>query len=115
MKRLILAAALATIGFAGFSSGASAMPASPGVHADGSLVENVAYGCGRGYAPNRWGRCVPNNYGIRPAPAYRPAPNYGRPPAYRRGSVPANRSGYGRVCPPGTRLGPRGAACHPAY
>ncbi|WP_454813653.1 GCG_CRPN prefix-to-repeats domain-containing protein [Labrys neptuniae] len=112
MKKLILAAALATMGFAGLSTGASAMPATPGIGADSSLVETIAYGCGRGFVPNRWGRCVPNQ---RPAPAYRPGRFVPDTPAYRRGPVPANRSGYGRACPPGTRLGPRGGYCHPAY
>lgn len=118
MKKLILAAALATMGFAGLSTSASAMPAAPTIGADTGLAETVAYGCGRGYVPNRWGRCVPgnNNLNLRPAPApgYRPNPYYGRNPNYRRGPIPANR-GYGRACPPGTRLGPRGGYCHPVY
>lgn len=113
MKTLMLAAALATLGFAGFAGSASAMPTSPFVGAGSALVETVAYGCGRGFVPNRWGRCVPN--AARPAPAYRPDPYYGRGRDYRRGPVPTNRTGYGRVCPPGAHAGPRGGFCQPNY
>ena len=37
---------------------ASAMPMAP--VAAPTLVEHVAWGCGPGWHPNHWGRCVPN-------------------------------------------------------
>jgi hypothetical protein len=65
---------LAALGLAGaalFGAGqASAMPmsAAPGALA-ASAIETVRFGCGPGWHPNPWGRCVPN------ARAY----YYGRP------------------------------------
>ncbi|WP_416361809.1 GCG_CRPN prefix-to-repeats domain-containing protein [Mesorhizobium sp. AR02] len=32
----------------------------PNPHVASAPAENVRYGCGRGWHPNRWGRCVPN-------------------------------------------------------
>ena len=56
------------------ASQASAMPMAPaGVSAQ---IEQVRFGCGPGWHPNPWGRCVPNG------PRF-VRPYYGRP--YRRG------------------------------
>jgi hypothetical protein len=50
-------AAVAVI--AGVTASAQAMPvAAPG--SDSSQTVRVAGGCGRGWHPNSWGRCVPN-------------------------------------------------------
>ncbi|WP_376717804.1 GCG_CRPN prefix-to-repeats domain-containing protein [Labrys neptuniae] len=46
------------------------------------MVVGVPVGCGPGWRPNIWGRCVPNapTYYVRPRPVY---PGYGYRP-YRR-------------------------------
>jgi hypothetical protein len=100
MKNLVIAAFLASMGVAALPATSSSMPVAPGATEGAGLVQDIAYGCPRGYTPNKWGRCVA---------VYRPAPRY------YNGSIPANRSGYGRPCPPGTYLGPRGGYCHPRY
>ncbi|CAM5765642.1 hypothetical protein LMIY3S_01552 [Labrys miyagiensis] len=99
MKKILIAALFGTMGLAAMPAASSAMTAARGASADAGLVQDIAYGCPRGYAPNKWGRCVA---------VYRPDYRYG-------GAIPANRSGYGRVCPRGTYLGPRGGYCHPRY
>ncbi|UDL92391.1 hypothetical protein LGH82_14890 [Mesorhizobium sp. PAMC28654] len=61
MKRLAkytIAGALALGGVVTTVAASSAMPLVPVGPAAG-LVENVAYGCGPGWHPNPWGRCVP--------------------------------------------------------
>ena len=62
---------IATVAFAGaialaaLSMGASAAPAAPdlGMSAGSGNIVEAAFGCGRGFHPNRWGRCVPHGYG----------------------------------------------------
>lgn len=76
-------AALAVIGL---SVPAGAAPLSPTGAASlaGTTVETVAYGCGRGFAPNAWGHCRPmyrpyGYYGVR-SYGYGYGPRvYGRP------------------------------------
>ncbi|AZO75865.1 MAG: hypothetical protein E5V92_28685 [Mesorhizobium sp.] len=46
------------------ASAASAMPMAP--VAAPALVEHVAWGCGPGWHPNHWGRCVPNRRVVYP-------------------------------------------------
>lgn len=41
----------------------SAMPASTALPVIHAQVEQVAWGCGPGWHPNPWGRCVPNGPG----------------------------------------------------
>lgn len=109
MKKLVVTAFLATMSLAALPTVSSAMPTSPRATTVSGLVQDIAYGCPRGTMPNKWGRCVA---------AYRPAPRYynnGYYNGYNNGSIPANRSGYGRACPPGTWLGPQGGYCHPRY
>ena len=61
---------IATVAFAGAialaasSMGASAAPAAPDLGMSGGAgnIVEAAFGCGRGFHPNRWGRCVPNGY-----------------------------------------------------
>ncbi len=91
-------AALAVACGVGFASAAHAAPLSP-VPADtlaGSSAgaTPIAFGCGPGWAPNRWGRCRPiyRGYGYGPRPFYGPRRFYG--PGY----------GYG---PPRPFYGPR--------
>ena len=51
----------------------------------GATAQPVAFGCGPGLAPNRWGRCRPiyRGYGYGPRPFYGPrrfyGPGYGPP------------------------------------
>ena len=58
LMKYSIAAALA-IGGTAAASAASAMPIAPVAPAP-ALVEHVAWGCGPGWHPNYWGRCVPN-------------------------------------------------------
>ncbi|GJD97915.1 GCG_CRPN prefix-to-repeats domain-containing protein [Methylobacterium iners] len=69
----------------GFASSASAAPLSPvpaGILQD-AAVERVAYGCGPGWAPNRWGECRPMyrryGYGRYYGPYYGHRGYYARP------------------------------------
>lgn len=63
-KVIALAGALAVIGVA--SASAAPVISNPGTEQASNIVP-AAWGCGRGWHPNRWGRCVPNRYGY-----YRP-------------------------------------------
>jgi hypothetical protein len=76
-KAVVLAGAFAISA----AAPASATPLAPSLPTEqASNIIQVAGGCGRGWHPNRWGRCVPNRYyGYRPywyGPYYRwHAPN----------------------------------------
>ncbi len=78
MKKLMLAAVVAGFGFV--AAPAMAMPVGPATSND--LVSTVAGGCGPGWHPNPWGRCVANGYYRRPVIV---RPFYGRRYGYRRG------------------------------
>lgn len=67
LTKYSVAAALA-IGGTVAASAASAMPTAP--VAAPALVEHVAWGCGPGWHPNPWGRCVPNRRVIYPGYYY---------------------------------------------
>lgn len=69
IKTICAAAILSGAALAGASQ-ASAMPFGQ-APSGGVAIEQAAWGCGPGWHPNRWGRCVPNR------------PVYYRP--YRRG------------------------------
>ena len=77
--RLALTLGAALFGLTLAAAPASALPTDRGV-APSSGVEQIAYGCGRGWAPDRYGRCRPmRHYGPRYyGPRYfrdrRPAP-----------------------------------------
>src|SRR5260370_38799289 len=61
------------IGLAVSALSASAAPIAPAMTTpNASNIVQVAGGCGWGFHPNRWGRCIPNHYGY-----YRP--HYLRP------------------------------------
>lgn len=62
ISTLVLAGALA-LGASAVS--ANATPAAPdlGVMSGSSNIVEAAWGCGRGFHPNHWGRCVPNRWG----------------------------------------------------
>ncbi|WP_027165959.1 hypothetical protein [Mesorhizobium sp. WSM3224] len=68
LTKYSIAAALA-IGGAAAASAASAMPIAPVAPAP-ALVEHVAGGCGPGWHPNYWGRCVPNRRVVYPGYYY---------------------------------------------
>ncbi|MBZ9813271.1 GCG_CRPN prefix-to-repeats domain-containing protein [Mesorhizobium sp. CA7] len=68
LTKYSIAAALALGGTAA-ASAASAMPIAP-VTPSPALVEHVAWGCGPGWHPNHWGRCVPNRRVIYPGYYY---------------------------------------------
>ena len=67
------AAAIAMAGLFATAQASSAMPMSPGPNGASNLTQDIAYGCGPGWHPNPWGRCVP----FRRAPVY-----YGGGPYY---------------------------------
>jgi hypothetical protein len=77
--RVTTLALVAGLGLTAITTAATAAPAIPNVSAsEEPNIVQVAGGCGRGFHPNPWGRCVPNRYGYyRPGP-YWGAPYYGR-------------------------------------
>ncbi len=86
MKRIVQIAAIATLGLPGLATAAtsaSAMPLGTGAPAAAPLVQQVDWGCGPGWRPNIWGRCVPEypvySYGWR-----RPVYYYGWGGGWRR-------------------------------
>lgn len=68
LTKYSLAAALA-IGGTAAASAASAMPIAP-VAPVPAMIEHVAWGCGPGWHPNYWGRCVPNRRVVYPGYYY---------------------------------------------
>ncbi|WP_371418927.1 GCG_CRPN prefix-to-repeats domain-containing protein [Labrys sp. KNU-23] len=52
-------------------STASALSVTSIRHDGAGFVQNVRDGCGRGYHPNRWGRCVPSDDRYRSGPTIR--------------------------------------------
>ncbi|WP_407524920.1 GCG_CRPN prefix-to-repeats domain-containing protein [Methylobacterium oryzisoli] len=69
-KIMALAIVAGTLGFASAASAAPGAVAQAGVIAGDAQVQNVAMGCGPGWAPNAWGNCRPMyrpyGYGYRP-------------------------------------------------
>ena len=70
----VFVAVLAAAGLAATMSATSAMTVAPNTTAGNPLLQTIAGGCGPGFHPNPWGRCVPNRRVYAPAPYYRPAP-----------------------------------------
>ncbi|MDX8443158.1 GCG_CRPN prefix-to-repeats domain-containing protein [Mesorhizobium australafricanum] len=68
LTKYSIAAALA-IGGTAAASAASAMPIAS-VAPPSAMIEHVAWGCGPGWHPNHWGRCVPNRRVIHPGYYY---------------------------------------------
>jgi hypothetical protein len=68
-------AALTLIGALGFAASVVSTNAAPVMPTPATLqasnIVQAAGGCGRGFHPNRWGRCVPNRYGY-----YGPRPHW---------------------------------------
>lgn len=61
--RLAKAIALAGVLAVAAAASASAAPVLPNPGAEQATnIVQVAGGCGRGFHPNGWGRCVPNRY-----------------------------------------------------
>ncbi len=89
MRKLLVATLSSGVMF-GTMMGAQAMPMAGAPAKTAGNIEQVAYGCGPGWRPGPYGRCVPMArpyYGvpIYRAPVYRPvyrAPVY-RGPVYR--------------------------------
>ena len=73
---LILVGAIASAAFAVSASAAPIAPAQATEQA--ANIVTVAGGCGRGFHPNPWGRCMPNRYGYyRPRAFWQPrSPGY---------------------------------------
>ena len=60
MRNLVMAVGLAIAGIAATAQSSTAMPAGRQALVASGIARDVAYGCGRGWHPNPWGRCVPN-------------------------------------------------------
>jgi hypothetical protein len=70
LTKYAITAALAVTGTVATVAASSAMPlVSLAQPAAPALVEHVAWGCGPGWHPNPWGRCVP--YRVVVYPRYR--------------------------------------------
>ena len=73
MNKLFLSAIVA-VGVAIPLSAASAFGTAPNSSHGSGFVQTVRDGCGRGYHPNPWGRCVPSGDVYRSGPAIRFGP-----------------------------------------
>jgi hypothetical protein len=74
LTKYAITAALAVTGTVATVAASSAMPlAQPAAPA---LVEHVAWGCGPGWHPNPWGRCVPYRVVVYPRYYYRHDPAF---------------------------------------
>ena len=58
--KLVLAAAVALGALTASVTASSAMSIGTPASGASSLVQDVRWGCGPGWHPNPWGRCVPN-------------------------------------------------------
>ncbi len=78
--KLVFAAFFAVMGFLAAAPSSSAMPVMPTSHEQNisGLLQDVRWGCPRGWSPNRWGRCVR----VRRGPSYYYGPRYYRPRYY---------------------------------
>lgn len=85
--KTIFAAVLAVTGLAATVETSSAMTLAPAASGASSLVQDVRWGCGPGWHPNPWGRCVPDRR--------RPVYYYGGYGGYRDGGYDGYRGGYG--------------------
>jgi hypothetical protein len=91
---LVLAGALGLMAAATLANAAPAVPSS-GTQQASNIVQ-IAGGCGPGFHPNRWGRCVPFRYGYGPRPYWRGG--YARPWAGDYGAAEQlNRRELGRI------------------
>ncbi|MBN9222669.1 MAG: hypothetical protein J0I79_32450 [Mesorhizobium sp.] len=67
LTKYAITAALAVTGTVATAAASSAMPMVPLAQpAAPALVEHVAWGCGPGWHPNYWGRCVPYRVVVYP-------------------------------------------------
>jgi len=63
MRSAIMAVA-AALSLITMTNAGSAAPVIPALNVkQDTVIVQVAGGCGRGLHPDRWGRCVPNQYG----------------------------------------------------
>ncbi len=67
LKKYVAAAGLAIVATGATTAASNAMPlVNVTQPAAPALVEHVRWGCGIGWHPNHWGRCVPNRVIVRP-------------------------------------------------
>jgi hypothetical protein len=78
--KAIFAATLAIAGLGATIENSSAMSPVRVAPAASALVQDVRWGCGPGWHPNPWGRCVPER---RPAYVDSYRPRYWTQPSYR--------------------------------
>ncbi|MEI9420363.1 hypothetical protein O7A70_04125 [Mesorhizobium sp. Cs1299R1N1] len=78
MNRLTQYAAAAVLALTGTAATVATSAAMPMVAqpAAPALIEHVAWGCGPGWHPNPWGRCVPNRVVVYPRYRYWHGPAY---------------------------------------
>ena len=61
ISTLVFAGALA-LGASAVSANATPAAADLGIVSGSANIVEAAWGCGRGFHPNHWGRCVPNRW-----------------------------------------------------
>ncbi|NEU11268.1 hypothetical protein G3T14_03895 [Methylobacterium sp. BTF04] len=89
---LALACGVALASGAASTAQAAPLSVAPAGLVSQGAIETVAYGCGPGWVPNRWGQC---------RPMYRPyGYGYGRPRFYGPRPFYGPRYGYYRPRPP---------------
>ncbi|RWE27838.1 MAG: hypothetical protein EOS78_32700 [Mesorhizobium sp.] len=78
MNRLTQHAAAAVLALTGIAATVATSAAMPMVAQPAApvLIEHVAWGCGPGWHPNPWGRCVPNRVVMYPRYRYWQGPAY---------------------------------------
>ncbi len=86
LGKTMIAASFALTGLAASVGTSSAMNVAPLAPGASPLVQDVRWGCGPGWQPNRWGRCVP----VR-----RPYYGYGGGYGWGGGWGPRPRWGWG--------------------
>jgi hypothetical protein len=60
LKKIVLAGALLASGLTGVVEANAAPIARDAAVAAPAPIDHVRFGCGPGWHPNHWGRCVPN-------------------------------------------------------
>jgi hypothetical protein len=76
--RTAVLALVGALGLVATAVSANAAPAVPGAQQVSNIIQ-IAGGCGPGFHPNRWGRCVPFRYGYYGPRPYWRGGYYARP------------------------------------
>ncbi len=76
--KTVFAAVLAIAGLAATAETSSAMSPARTAPGTSSLVQDVRWGCGPGWHPNPWGRCVPDRRRVQYYGYGQPRRDWGR-------------------------------------